>query len=138
MKTTWNDKLIIGIPQIDDQHKGFFNLFDKYEEMIFDNNIKSSERYDLLVALENYIEEHFITEESIMSFINYPNIREHINQHNIFIEKIKDFKIKYEHENNELVNSIILFMKKWILTHIPMYDIQIKPYFEDYSKNLKK
>lgn len=138
MNTLWNDSLLIGIPRIDEQHKGFFDLFDKYEELHNNSVDEDAEKYELIIKLEHYLEDHFITEESIMSYINYPEIKEHIDEHQLFFNRLREFKIKYQHNNTELFNSILLFMKRWLLTHIPMYDIQIKPYFEDYSKNLKK
>ena len=138
MNTLWNDSLLIGIPRIDEQHKGFFDLFDKYEQLHNNSVDEDAEKYELIIKLEHYLEDHFITEESIMSFINYPELKSHFEEHQLFFRKIQEFKIKYQHNNTELFNSILLFMKRWLLTHIPMYDIQIRPYFDDYSKNLKK
>ena len=72
----WNDEYSIGIVEIDEQHKKLFELSEIFNEATEINEIK-----DILLFLEEYMQFHFNTEESMMRKYNYELIEEHKKLH---------------------------------------------------------
>ena len=129
MNHNWDDSLLLGIETIDKQHKSFFTLLNEIISLS-ENNNNEDKVLDLLNELEMHSECHFKTEEALMREANSPNLEEHINQHNVFQKKTKDFMVVYSYGNKVLINKIIAFMKQWLITHIREYDA-------DYAKCVK-
>ncbi len=114
---SWNDSFLIGISVVDKQHKRLIDLFDEIISV-------SNEDYDedrillLLNELQRYTIYHFNTEEELMRQANFQNTEMHLKQHNLFKKKIGDFMIAHNYKNIVLLNQIILFLRKWLVTHI--------------------
>jgi hemerythrin-like metal-binding protein len=53
---------------------------------------------------------------------NFPEIEEHLNQHELFMQKIEEFKVTLNYENKTLSKQMLDFLQKWFLNHIPEYD----------------
>lgn len=113
---TWNASYILDIPIIDKQHAHFFELFDKLQ--VLNTERAYEELYKVIVELENYSNTHFNTEEALMRKSNASNYEYHIQQHEIFREKVEEFKIAYDYKNTMLLEQMINFMRKWFLVHI--------------------
>ena len=116
-KIHWNDSLVIGIPEVDEQHK---ILLDIFNELI---SLSKEEDYsDKILAelneLKRYSVYHFHTEEEIMHRENLPNIELQINQHELFKKRITKFMIDNEYKNLVLLNQITTFLRKWLIGHI--------------------
>ena len=129
MNPNWDDSLLLGIETIDKQHNSFFTLLNEIISLS-ENNDNEDKVLNLLSELEMHSECHFKTEEALMREANSPNMEEHINQHNLFQKKTKDFMVVYSYGNKVLINKITAFMKQWLITHIREYDA-------DYAKCVK-
>ena len=129
MNPNWDDSLLLGIETIDKQHNSFFTLLNEIISLS-ENNDNENKVLNLLSELEMHSECHFKTEEALMREANSPNMEEHINQHNLFQKKTKDFMVVYSYGNKVLINKITAFMKQWLITHIREYDA-------DYAKCVK-
>jgi len=129
MNHNWDDSLLLGIETVDKQHKSFFTLLNEIITLS-ENDDAEGKVMDLLNRLEIQSECHFKTEEALMREANSPNMEEHINQHNLFQKKTKDFMVVYSYGNKVLINKIIAFMKQWLITHIREFDA-------DYAKCVK-
>ena len=82
----WNDEYSIGIVEIDEQHKKLFELSEILNEATEINEIK-----DILLFLEEYMQFHFNTEESMMRKYNYELIEEHKKLHDDLKEKVTGY-----------------------------------------------
>lgn len=127
------DFLHLGIKTIDLQHQKFFQLLTElnlYNLSKEENNIIA----DIINELKSYTVYHFDSEKQIMSRIGYPDIEEHLEQHNIFIKKINDFRIAYEYQSVSLSDQALTFLQKWFLVHISEYDAKYVDYIKLKSK----
>ena len=129
----WSDKLILNIHDIDLQHKGFFELWDKEFKQLGVTN--ETQLAFILEKLENYIKDHFTAEENLLIKSGYIDLENHIIQHQFFIQKINEMKLELNYKNALLFEKIALFMKKWFLSHIMQFD---KKYQETVLSYLKK
>lgn len=129
----WSTKFILNIPEIDSQHNGFFELWDKELKLIDASN--EDQLVFIIEKMENYIKDHFTAEENLLIKSGYIDLENHIIQHQIFIQKINEMKLELNYKNALLFEKIALFMKKWFLSHIMQFD---KKYQETVLSYLKK
>ncbi|BCO09520.1 hemerythrin [Desulfolithobacter dissulfuricans] len=123
----WSDNNNIGIPIIDEQHRGIISTINSLHYFIQtghgDEIIKPT-----MIILEQYVDIHFKTEEALMKKANYPDIKDHIVMHKKLVEKTKNLSI-YASSNNDS-NIILKFLKEWWLGHINKEDVKYAPFLK--------
>ena len=89
-----NPDYFIGIELMDTQHQYLFELMERVQALLRDENIlyKYEEIIRILKGLEQYTQQHFDAEIALMESMDYPRLQLHINAHNAFIEKVNSFK----------------------------------------------
>ncbi len=133
---SWNNSYLLDIPVIDKQHKMFFKIYDD----LIENNtqtITDEYKYNAIELLEEYVIGHFQTEEILIKRANYSETEQHINEHKLFINKVNEFKLSFQYKNTQLVNQMLVFIRKWFLSHISNSDAQYKNVVIEYIKNLR-
>ena len=132
MSIQWSDRLKIGIDEIDKQHKAIIDQSNKLLEARHDN--KGTEQLEeIFEFLEEYIKDHFSSEEKIQKEYNYPEYEEHKKAHDNFIEKIAQFKEEYNEQDKNVtalmkLNKTIL---NWIIKHVKKEDQKLSEYIEE-------
>lgn len=126
----FTEDCIIGIEQIDNEHRYLFSLIEKGHDLLHSEYL--ADRYskvkDILEELENYAEEHFAHEEAYMEEIRDPELIRQRMQHSIFRDRIRDFSfadINDEDRQQEVLEELMQFMAKWLYHHIIGSDIMI-------------
>ena len=127
--TNWNDSYLLGIPMIDNQHKNFFVILDNLETL--NQKQEKSEMHSLINELQNYVIYHFQTEEDLMVKSQSPNIDLHVMEHELFRKKVEEFHHSYYNNNEELLNEMISFMRKWLIIHISGTDAEYADSIKD-------
>ncbi|MDH5717064.1 MAG: hemerythrin family protein [Spirochaetia bacterium] len=131
MNIEWNNKYLIGIEKIDNQHKQLVQQVNIFFNCV--NKKKGRDKVlEILEYLSEYVEEHFKDEENLQKQIKYPDYEEHKNKHENFktlIIKLKDKIIKTDIDYNNILetNQIIT---KWIINHIYNSDKKIGEYIK--------
>lgn len=120
MEKSWNDKYLINIKDIDEQHRGFFELWDQKQKMADLEN--PDQLAQIIEKLEDYIKFHFSYEEKLLEDEGYENIENHKSQHRYFIQKVDEMKQELVYLNPLLFEKTAAFMKKWFLGHIMQSD----------------
>ena len=69
----WNDKYHVGVPIIDEQHRGIVSAINTLFEFIRQGHGQEALKPTFLV-LEQYTRLHFITEQRLLQEIEYPNL----------------------------------------------------------------
>lgn len=131
MTNSWNENLKTGISIIDEQHKKIFDTLD---------NLKKEQRnkacfYDVLMELQTYAAEHFVTEEKYMKYMNYPDFPSHKEAHNKFIKEYKDILKKNVTVGNimDLQPELVEFVENWLHTHYENEDVHLAIYINKQS-----
>lgn len=122
----WSDTNNLGIPIIDEQHRGIISAINSlYFSMRNgdDPQIVAS----TLIMLEQYTTIHFKTEQSLMEQAGYPSFKEHSEYHAKLAEKTK--KLSFEAKRAVDSNSVLRFLKDWWLIHINKEDRKYIPFF---------
>ena len=122
-KIEWNDSYLLGIPEIDNQHKKLLELANDLHEAA----AGSEENYKLnmskvLKKLTDYTVYHFSNEEDFMRKYGYAGVDIHKTAHDNFIGEVN-------HQNNQLSDDkkedgmrFYSYMVNWVLTHIAKAD----------------
>lgn len=122
----WNDEYSIGIVEIDEQHKKLFELSEILNEATEINEIK-----DILLFLEEYMQFHFNTEESMMRKYNYELIEEHKKLHDDLKEEVTGYIELYFLGNYSFIEELEEVVQEWIYEHILEEDRKYKEFFKN-------
>lgn len=128
----WSSYFEVGHKQIDEQH---FELFSKSIKLLnsIDKKENKSEIDGLIDFIDNYIKNHFTTEENFLESIKYPFLENQKLQHINFIRAFE--QLKKEMQTSNISKTYIKFrihilLIDWIINHILKED-------KHYSKFLK-
>ena len=120
---TFTDDCLIGIEQLDNEHRHLFDLLNQGLCLLEDHCHGDS--YDeiraLISELDEYVETHFEHEEAYMKEIRDPELPNQRTQHNLFRNRIHNWYFKNldsSDEQQSLLTEIIEYMFKWLYGHI--------------------
>lgn len=116
-KGFWEQKLSVGVTQFDEHHKKLIDLMLSLKFKVENKNLKISIK-DILLELISYSKYHFKAEERAMKQYHYPDIENHIKEHNDFIRYIESISRDYNNGIKCDYNSIYIYLKNWLITHI--------------------
>ena len=114
---TWSNDYLVKNQRINDHHKLFFELLNRFYDAVVDKN-SSQDIEGMMAELENYATTHFVYEEIYMLDISYGYMKDHIAQHDIFRAKIKDLNRLCRDYTLEAKLDMVDFLKEWTLNHI--------------------
>ena len=123
MFITWAPKFNTGIHEIDSQHKRLVDIINE----LYDARHSQSPQAVLNVILSrlvDYADYHFIFEEALLSRLNYPELEEHMAEHQQFRNQIKEI---LGHQNKELFvieDMLMEFLESWLINHILVEDMK--------------
>lgn len=119
----WEEKYVIGIPDVDFQHKYFLELIKRYYERVtatMPQELISSHLDEIIL----YARFHFCSEENIMKIYDYPEYENHNRLHVELIQKLTDEINLYEIK--ELSGKeIVQFLVGWFLNHTVGEDLKL-------------
>jgi len=121
MATTlfWNSRFEMGIPILDEQHKMLFAIYLELDKLQKEDPITAKEKiWDVIQRLQAYIRYHFITEENLLQKASFQELKKHVQSHELFTRLIKQFTIELSYNNLLLLDNLVIFIKKWLLSHI--------------------
>ena len=131
----WNDKMSVGIPSIDDQHKKLVGMLND----LFDA-VQAGKGKDVLgKILDNLIEytkSHFGYEEKLFAQHGYPETEPHKKEHADLAHQVLDVQKKYHSGATATLSMEVMnFLKNWLIKHIQGSDKKYGPYLA--SKGVK-
>lgn len=124
----WNDDYLIGVEDIDVQHKKLFEIAGRAYELL--KNDFYIDKYDKIIEiieeLKDYAVYHFNYEEKYMLSKGYKKFISHKALHDEFIEKVQNTDLnKIDVDQNEYLLTILEFIVNWTKEHILDKDKQI-------------
>lgn len=129
----WGKKYSIGLDEIDNEHKILIGLINKLYKSYGNTSDKRHTR-KIIDELLDYTIYHFGTEEEYFYKFDYPDKENHMEQHQIFINKIKDFKENFKQGTDTAIGfDIIDFLMKWFVNHILKVDVKYVNTFKNHG-----
>ena len=118
----WDESLRIHIDEIDIQHENLFNVINALHDSIIKSGDDEQTR-PVLNSLLEFIMIHYATEERWMRKYKYPEYQIHIEQHQEYVSKIKEFVSDYKSERTDLpAKEILISLAGWHSKHIIDFD----------------
>lgn len=122
----WDDKLSVGVAEMDAQHKQLVDMVNNLHEAMKQG--KSHEVMAVIVGdLKGYVKEHFSDEERYMKKINHPGLEAHIKEHTKLIEKVLDYETVVIEGKQVSSVDVRTFLRDWLLNHIQGKDKLYSP-----------
>lgn len=123
MALQWSQKLEIGVPAIDTQHKELVNRINLLLEA--SSKGKGKEEIEgLLNFLASYVVTHFSSEEQQMVRSAYPGYAAHRELHQAFIAELN--KLKQQFQTSGATATLTIALQRqvmdWLLQHISKED----------------
>lgn len=126
--TNWGKEYEIGVAEMDQQHKKWIELLNKFYDSIDKGDVKSV-LGKLVDEAIRYTAFHFAQEEQFMEKIKYPKLSQQRAMHVNMVETLKSYK-KMLQEDKSIVSTVVTTeMKKWFNVHIRIEDRQYADYF---------
>ncbi len=133
----WNENFETGIARIDEQHKILIALLNELaSSLAHDDSIEINRVFK---ELTEYAEFHFECEEAI--WIEYLGndswLSSHQLNHSAFLPRISELKNqKTDKYQSEVIESIILFLIRWLAFHILDSDKRMAFFIENIHKGM--
>ncbi|WP_320008712.1 bacteriohemerythrin [Maridesulfovibrio sp.] len=127
----WNDKLSVGIDEIDVQHKELVRIINTVHDQMTDGDYNESFLCTIVDDLHHYAAVHFGMEESLMEKYNYPYMLNHKNKHTEFIDKIVCVANGHGRGACSINMDILNYLSDWLITHINVMDKELGVFLAD-------
>lgn len=124
---TFTKDCLIGVPEIDDEHKRLFELIDEVDTALKSDTASISTAMGLLNELKQYAVTHFAHEEAYMASIHDPELPRQHKEHQAFIDKVNSYRFSNitDETAKELIVELLEYLSKWLMGHILGSDILI-------------
>jgi len=130
----WKEEYNIGISRIDHQHKYFFELIIWLtDSLLTSDNLDLNRKY--VEEVMGYAKFHFLSEQNIMQYCDYPELEVHKKLHAKLINQlnVKAANFDFGEEN---IADFTNFLREWFFEHTIKEDLKIRIYMEG-CKGLK-
>ena len=135
MTIQWDDKLLTGIEEIDNQH---MEMFDSIKDILNACNAKKGreESIKIFAFLEDYIIKHFKSEESIMLNYVYPYRLSHLAEHDQFKSVVSELRneLKDSGPTGQFVIKLNRKLVQWLISHICKEDKKLAEHIRNKKK----
>lgn len=117
--TKWSDDYLIGIDEIDKQHKRFFEVVHNFYMDILNCEGETTVE-NTIEFLKSYALEHFRTEEAFMKKNEYPKFEQHHKLHEKFLEDFDALAEKFTvfGSSQGLADEALTMTQNWLTAHI--------------------
>jgi hemerythrin len=128
---TWSEKLSIGVPSIDDQHKKLVTLINQLHDGMLAGRGKEV-LGDVLKGLADYTRTHFKYEEDVFAKTGYPDAVAHKKEHTELLQRVIEIQQKYNVSGpGALTIQVMNFLKDWLTKHIQGSDMRYTQHFKE-------
>ena len=125
---TWTDRLSVGIPAIDSQHRTLVDMINQLHEA----HRRGEGRAvldDILAAMADYARLHFRDEEALMAAAGYPKLAEHKRLHEEFGTRLIVLQARQRRSTPVgLSLEVMSFLREWLVEHIEGVDKHYVPH----------
>ncbi len=124
----WNDKMSVGIPRIDEEHKKLVAMLNELYDSVQAGHGKEA-LGKILDGLIAYTAGHFKHEEKLFAETGYPDAPAHKKEHDDLTKQVLDVQQKYKAGvTGTLSLEVMNFLKNWLVNHIQGSDKKYAPH----------
>ncbi len=118
----WDESFLIGIEELDHEHKLLINDINRLHEELARHEEKS-EIEMCLGEIYKRMEAHFALEERVMLVHEYQHFDEHKHEHNDLLDGFTEYMVRYLNDTGD-PSSIPIeeTLERWVVNHILTHD----------------
>ena len=121
----WKPDYNLGIPIIDEQHRGVVSIINSLYYGMKNNNINGVLE-PIINMLTEYTRIHFQIEESFFEKSDFPDVQKHLGLHQDLMSKLAEIGRKSILDKDPY--QLMDFLKKWWINHICEADMKYRDY----------
>jgi hemerythrin len=117
----WTKDLEIGVPELDEQHKYFYDIGNMILDLHEKPNITKAEMLIAVGEMGDYALYHFNTEEEMLKKLGGPGAEAHLVKHAAFRDEIIAFVTAIEREvaeDQQIADKVAEFARSYIKKHM--------------------
>lgn len=130
-KIEWNESMSVGIPEIDEEHKHFIGLVNRFNESVA-NRMELTAVVKVIGEILDFVDYHFPNEETLFKKFAYPEADDHAQKHAQLKTLLGQIN---EHAKGERTDYLWieagLKIKDEIVNHLLNEDMKYAEYFRD-------
>lgn len=124
--TAWNDRLALGIPEIDRDHRHLISLINKLAQL---HTLKDdvTQLLSLFQQLKEYARTHFHAEETLMAeaAVSEEHRKAHVQAHAGFVAYLEQAEPILGTNPKDVLDALLAFLMKWLVQHIAGLDARM-------------
>lgn len=126
----WDETYAVGIDEIDRQHRHIIQWVAELQEKAERDGCTDEETWNALQSLIAFANEHFSLEEQLMRRVQYPELQEHLDDHQRFRAKVVSLANAAQWDV-PVLTEVLVFIDSWLRTHTTGMDMKYKPWLKD-------
>jgi hemerythrin len=132
MAMEWNESFVLGIDEIDQQHKMIVERFRELSDAVQDAR-EEEVLAEMTKFLTEYAQFHFVTEERYMKQYAYPDIAEQLAEHAQFSRDAVELQSKLSGgaDSHKLAVEMTGKMLRWVVQHVRNHDRKMVLYIKE-------
>lgn len=123
----FTEDCIIGIEEIDEEHRRLFQLVNEAAELMSMQSAAPAPVRRILAELKDYAGTHFAHEEACMQKLGDPELPLQKKEHQAFSDRMEELLSQKITEDNAaaVLDGILSFLVRWLYRHILSSDMMI-------------
>ncbi len=118
----WDDAFLIGIDEIDYEHKVLVDDINRLHEAL----ARHKDRANVLGDIYARMQAHFALEERVMKQHEYEFLDEHKREHEALLDNYAEYMVQFLNDKSDATSqSIEDVLERWVLNHITGSDRQM-------------
>lgn len=113
----WDDNLLLGVPQIDADHRHLIELLNRTYDLKSECATKAQMTL-IVTELMGYASDHFRREEVWMLENECPGLAQHKMEHDGFSQRILSLLHQIDEGKTAQADQLLSFLIKWLVRHI--------------------
>ena len=131
-RLVWNDNFVVGLKQIDDQHKELVSVTNElYEACTTGTKEAAASFANTIRLMVNHTKEVFTYEEELFELSAYPDKAFHKARHREFMKIILEHQQKFQSGVRYVPNSLVRSLMEWISSHVAVDDKKFGIYYAE-------
>ncbi len=130
---SWNDAMSVGIAEVDEDHRRFIALLDRFNEAVSSRMALTEVQVRLQSILDDALA-HFAREEELFRQWRYAQADDHARMHGQLVESIRQTKSKVSDGTDVQWINAGFKLKQALIDHILQQDMKYAALYRD-SRN---
>lgn len=124
----WPEDLLTGVPVLDDQHRQIHRTLISLLQTLDSGSAAPGDLASRVEQLQDGIQEHFATEEALLSISGYALLHLHEAEHAAQVERMRELQRTFSRPGAPPLRELVLRLLDMLLDHVRTVDMDYAPH----------